>query len=192
MIQRDQNDKGTCSVVVSPRQQSAARLEYTIDDGRRVVRSGVVQPQALADKNRAVLLEAIPVGGPYTVTVSPQGPGDGPKVSFRNVLVGDIWVLGGQSNMFGIDVIKETLPALPYLNMLDVQHILREGRWSAGLPPIHRIPDQFAPFTLKSQHPELSDDQVKKIIADKTPVGGIDCSYFFAPGFMPKAAFRLA
>lgn len=35
-----------------------------------------------------------PVGGPYTLRVS--GP---QKVEFQNVLVGDVWICGGQSNM---------------------------------------------------------------------------------------------
>ncbi|MBI3347044.1 MAG: hypothetical protein HY020_07505, partial [Burkholderiales bacterium] len=35
-------------------------------------------------------------------------------------------------------------------------------------------------YTLKSQHPEYSDAKIREILDNKTPVGGIDCSYFFA------------
>ena len=49
-----------------------------------------------------------------------------------------------------------------------------------GEPPIHRIPEPFAQTTLKSQHPEYSDTQIREILDGKIPVGGIDCSYFFA------------
>jgi sialate O-acetylesterase len=64
--------------------------------------------------------------------------------------------------------------------MLNLLHFEKEAHWCAAKPPIHRIPEPFAQFTLKSQHPEYSDAAIKKIIDDKTPVGGIDCSYFFA------------
>lgn len=47
-----------------------------------------------AGKWRA-LLAAVPAGGPYTLTVR---SGD-ERVDVRNVLVGDVWVASGQSNM---------------------------------------------------------------------------------------------
>src|SRR5262249_27362652 len=119
-------------------------------------------------------------GGPYTITVSRKDDPTKFRKEFKRILVGDIWLLGGQSNMFGIDVIKEELPELPYLNMYNVMHIETTGHWCAGVPPIHRIPEQFARFTIRSQHPEYSQERVEKMIADKEPVGGIDCSYFFA------------
>jgi len=51
-----------------------------------------------ADGKWMVKLPPLPVGGPYTLTVS------GPQaVTLKNVLVGDVWLCAGQSNMdFGI------------------------------------------------------------------------------------------
>ena len=184
VIQRGPEDFGTCLVAISP-EMAKSNCTFKIEDGTHVVQTGDVHPSRQPDRNWAVLLEHIPIGGPYTVTVTSAAAATaattgGGKISFRNVLIGDIWLLGGQSNMFGIDVIKEKLPALPYLNILDPRHIFRDAHWCAGVPPIHRIPEQFAPFTLKSQHPELTDAEIKRTIAAKIPVGGIDCSYFFA------------
>jgi len=180
VIQRNSDDRGTCLVAMSPQLAEPADCEFTVDDGKRVIRSGHARPRDRAGLGQTVLLESLPVGGPYTVTVSSKSSQGGRKNSFRNVLVGDIWVLGGQSNMFGIDVIKEKLPALPYLNILDARHILHDAHWCAGVPPIHRIPEPFAAFTLKSQHPDWSDDRIKRTIGSGIPIGGIDCSYFFA------------
>ena len=47
-----------------------------------------------ADGRWSVAMEVPPVGGPYTATIS--GPRD---VVLHNLLVGDVWVCGGQSNM---------------------------------------------------------------------------------------------
>src|SRR5262249_29869605 len=155
------------------------RCTITIEGARRErIRQTESTPIPLPGGARGLAIEKLPVGGPYTITVTAIGkPDDG--ISFRNILVGDLWVLGGQSNMFGIDVIREELPALPYLNMLNLFHFAKEARWCAGEPPIHRIPEPFAQFTLKSQHPEYTEEQIRAILDRKTPVGGIDCSYFF-------------
>jgi sialate O-acetylesterase len=180
VIQRTADDQGMCRIALTPPMKSAKHCEFKIDDGQRVVRSGMARVEDRPGLGRTALLEGIPVGGPYTVTVTSQGASDAAPIAFHHILVGDIWILGGQSNMFGIDVIKENLPALPYLNMLDVQHVERDAHWAAGLPPIHRIPDVFASSFLRNQHPEWTDERIKQTIAAKVPVGGIDCSYFFA------------
>ena len=134
----------------------------------------------MAENAPAVLVENLAVGGPYTIRVHDRRRSATALMEFHDVLVGDIWVLGGQSNMFGADIVKENLPAIPGINMLDLRHFDRDAHWSAAVPPIHRIPDQFAPFTLKSQHPEYTDEKIREIITNRRPVGGIDGSYFFA------------
>ncbi len=131
VIQRTEDDKGACRIALTPPLNNAEPCEFKIDDGQRIVRSGIARWEDRHGLGRTALLEGIPVGGPYTVTVAPRGHNAAAAIAFHNILVGDIWILGGQSNMFGIDVIKENLPALPYLNMLDVQHVqarLRIGR----------------------------------------------------------------
>jgi sialate O-acetylesterase len=179
VIQRTADDKGMCRIALTPPMNSATHCEFKIDDGQRIVHSGTARVADRPGLGRTALLEGIPVGGPYTVTVTLPGAREAAR-TFHQILVGDIWILGGQSNMFGIDVIKENLPALPYLNMLDVQHVERDAHWAAGLPPIHRIPESLASSYLHNQHPEWTEEQIKQTIAAKAPVGGIDCSYFFA------------
>jgi len=56
---------------------------------------------AIAGPNRRwqVKIQPPPAGGPYTVTIT----GHGQTVELKNVLVGDVWLCGGQSNMeFGL------------------------------------------------------------------------------------------
>jgi sialate O-acetylesterase len=50
--------------------------------------------QATADGRWIATLTALPAGGPYTLTV--QGKN---RVQFKDVLVGEVWVCSGQSNM---------------------------------------------------------------------------------------------
>ena len=48
-----------------------------------------------ADRRWQVKIKPPPVGGPYTVKIT----GAGKRLSSSNVLVGDVWICGGQSNM---------------------------------------------------------------------------------------------
>ena len=61
-------------------------------------------------------LPPLPVGGPYTLTIA------GPQAAtLNNILVGDVWVCSGQSNMeFGMNYVLNSqteVPAANYPNM---------------------------------------------------------------------------
>jgi sialate O-acetylesterase len=181
VLQRDSADEGACIVALPAPLRTAASLTITVEDARgKHIRQLDAVPIDLPNGGRGAAIEKLPIGGPYTITIAASGNAAMDRLRFTNILVGDLWILGGQSNMFGIDTIKEQLPALPYLNMLNLMHFEKDAHWCAGEPPIHRIPAPFAQHTLKSQHPEYSEAKIREIIESKAPVGGIDCSYFFA------------
>jgi sialate O-acetylesterase len=52
------------------------------------------QAKSGADGNWKVSVSTPAAGGPYTVTVS-----DGTPITFKNVLIGEVWICSGQSNM---------------------------------------------------------------------------------------------
>jgi sialate O-acetylesterase len=56
--------------------------------------STTVRTQATADGRWLVELPALPAGGPYTLTI--QGK---TRVEFKDVLIGEVWICSGQSNM---------------------------------------------------------------------------------------------
>jgi sialate O-acetylesterase len=181
VLQRIADDRASCVVVLPAEEAQAARFVVAIErEGGQSVRRFEATSITAGEASRGVAIDDLPTGGPYSITVARAERPAEPFRRFHHVLVGDIWVLGGQSNMFGIDLVREDLPALPTVNMLDVRHFLRDAHWCAAVPPIHRIPEAFATFTLKSQHPEYPDDRIRSIIASGQPVGGIDGSYFFA------------
>jgi sialate O-acetylesterase len=57
--------------------------------------NGQQQTAASHNGNWMVVLEAMPAGGPYELHVS----GDGEKLIFKDVMLGEVWLAGGQSNM---------------------------------------------------------------------------------------------
>jgi len=181
VLQRDSRDEAACTAALPAMFSDADKVAVRIEDaqGHTIQQVGSI-PVEFQGGVRVAVIKKLPVGGPYTITIEPVGSPADSSVQFRNILVGDIWILGGQSNMYGIDVIKEELPALPHVNMLNLLHVAKDAHWCPAKPPIHRIPEPFAQFTLKSQHPEYSETKIRELLDSQTPVGGIDCSYFFA------------
>jgi len=86
---------------------------------------------AKIDKQRwSGTLKQVPVGGPYRLEVRLQGADT--ALSVANLLVGDLWVLAGQSNMEGhgelVDV-EQSSPAVHSFDMAD--------HWLMAEEPLH-------------------------------------------------------
>jgi sialate O-acetylesterase len=67
------------------------------EPGREVtIKFAGQQAKSQADKNGKWLtvFKALPAGGPYTLTVSGK-----PSITRKDILMGDVWLCGGQSNM---------------------------------------------------------------------------------------------
>lgn len=68
----------------------------TADDGEKVTvtLAGQTATTVAHDGKWSVRLAALPVGGPHTLTIAGKN-----RIDFTDVLVGEVWVCGGQSNM---------------------------------------------------------------------------------------------
>ncbi len=86
---------------------------------------------AAARGKLAGCLAGLPVGGPYAVTLR---VGD-ETLAIDDLLVGDVWLLGGQSNMQGCGLFpKERLPADP-----QVRAFYMDDRWAVAQDPVHNM-----------------------------------------------------
>ena len=82
-----------------------------------------------AAANADLVLDRVPVGGPYALRFMQADR----TQMFEEILVGQIWVVGGQSNALGPPgEARKTLPEV---------HVLREGRWQAGADPLFEALD---------------------------------------------------
>lgn len=84
-----------------------------------------------------VTLPAVPAGGPYRVEV--RITANGATVAsdeVLNVLVGDVWVLAGQSNMQGVgNRVNEEAPD-PRVNTFSMSY-----EWRVAQEPLHTLPE---------------------------------------------------
>jgi sialate O-acetylesterase len=76
-------------------------------------------------------IKGLPVGGPYEIELK---VGD-KKLTVKDLLVGDVWLLGGQSNMHGCGLFPEK--RLP-VNSL-VRAFYMDDRWAPAQDPVHNM-----------------------------------------------------
>ena len=93
-------------------------------------------------------LNGIPVGGPYRLDIRLQ---DSPAiVSFSDLLVGDLWILAGQSNMEGVGDLVDVQPPSRLVHSFNMT-----DRWVLAQEPLHTLVD-----ATDAVHWPLNRDQV--------------------------------
>lgn len=93
------------------------------------------KPVAKAQSGKwSAQLRGVPTGGPYMLEVRAGGGEAADRVA--GILVGDLWVLAGQSNMQGVGDLADVQPPLGQVNSFD-----QTDRWGIAEEPLHRLPD---------------------------------------------------
>lgn len=83
-------------------------------------------------------VKGLPTGGPYRLEVRLQ---DGSSVvSISNILVGDLWILAGQSNMEGLGDLIDVQQPSPLVHSFDLA-----DRWLIAEEPLHTLVDAADP-----------------------------------------------
>lgn len=140
VLQRTKQD--VCDVVLRGQSNEAGTLEVRVTCKQRVVRGfhwiriGRVQRKRLQGR-----LRGLTVGGPYDIQLRVVAR-DGEVVDegiVKNVLVGDVWILAGQSNMEGIG----RLPGLKAKS--NVRAFYMDDVWRPAEDPIHNLSDSIDP-----------------------------------------------
>lgn len=77
-------------------------------------------------------VEGVPMGGPYRVEVKAGGQ----TQAAQNVLVGDLWILAGQSNMEGVGNLENVQEPNELVHSFDMN-----DHWLQAREPLHSLPD---------------------------------------------------
>ncbi len=111
---------------------STGPVTATVRQGKKVVKGFMNAKVGTAKRGKMTgCLKGLPVGGPYDIELQ---SGD-ETLSIKDVLVGDVWLLGGQSNMQGCGLFpKKRLVAHP-----QVRAFFMSDRWAAAMDPIHNM-----------------------------------------------------
>ncbi|MDD5706697.1 MAG: sialate O-acetylesterase [Kiritimatiellae bacterium] len=107
-------------------------VKATVRQGKRVVKGfdGVGVGVAARGKISGCL-KGLPAGGPYDIELKVAAV----KCTVRDVLVGDVWLLGGQSNMQGCGLFPRRPPPVH----AQVRAFYMDDRWAPAKDPIHNL-----------------------------------------------------
>lgn len=171
VVQRDAANRGVLRLEGASKQLAGRPVEA------RLLKAGLVvngfdwrqAGSAGADSWKAELAR-VPAGGPYRMEVRITGV-EGIR-AVEPLLVGDLWMLAGQSNMQGVGDLKDLpLPsALVYsFNMAD--------QWVPAEEPLHRLEDAVDSFHWRRNPGEpkapLRGADLHKAIATRTKGAGV-------------------
>jgi sialate O-acetylesterase len=129
------------------------------------------RPAAKAQDGKwTAMLRGVPVGGPYTLEIRTGGADAADRVA--GLLVGDLWVLAGQSNMEGVGDLADVQPPNGMVNSFD-----QTDRWGIAEEPLHRLVDAADRVHWRrnqQKEPEkLTGEALQKFIADRKKGAGL-------------------
>ncbi|MEY4939090.1 MAG: hypothetical protein RIQ93_825 [Verrucomicrobiota bacterium] len=163
VLQREAN--GAASPIVSGASDTAGRLFSRVDNGRWH------ELPPVSSGSWKTKLPPLAAGGPYTIQIRfDDGAGKtvGEK-SFRDIYVGDLWVLAGQSNMVGRARVVPGHATDPRVRMMALN-----GVWQVATHPLH---DESLPpgVTRPGTGPGL-DFALAMIRQSGVPIGLLPCA----------------
>jgi sialate O-acetylesterase len=114
----------------------------------------------------------IPTGGPYTFEFRiTWAKGQTATASIGDILVGDLWVLAGQSNMEGVGNLEDLTPPISEVHSFDMADL-----WVIAKDPLHTMPsavDKVHWSKNQAGQPErLTGDALEKFVANRKKGAG--------------------
>ena len=140
VLQRDSNDRADIALSGLATSRGAATVESRVLRRHRLVEGFDWAEAASVGKGGEwqASIKGLALGGPYDIEfrlLDKKGATlDATRI--RNLLVGDLWILAGQSNMQGVGNLENVEPTnelVHSFNMMD--------EWGVAEEPLHYIPD---------------------------------------------------
>lgn len=134
--------------------------------------AGEVKPWAdlavIAEGKWQGSIAGVPVGGPYTVALRVLDAAGAPlaETSVADVLVGDLWILAGQSNMqgYGNRVNEEAEDPLVHLFAMN-------DEWRVAKDPLHVLEESIDPVHANPPDDATRQQQIKDALARTKGMG---------------------
>src|SRR5260370_19916620 len=137
-------------------------------------------------------IRGVPMGGPYRVEVRIQGGTS--SFSVDNILVGDLWLLAGQSNMEGHGDLIDVQQPDPLVHSFDMA-----DKWLVAEEPLHTMvnaADRVHWRLNENKEPERwTGERLDKLLTDRKKGEGVGASVargVFRRRRGPVGALRLA
>ncbi|HZN58973.1 MAG TPA: sialate O-acetylesterase [Planctomycetota bacterium] len=147
---------GTAQIEFSGISRESGPMEARLLLGRRTVAGFDWKVLGKAEGGRFQgAIPAVPAGGEYTLEIRRRDAlGNVAEVAeVGGVLVGDVWILAGQSNMEGVGDLEDVETPSPLVHCFTMAH-----RWELAAEPLHWLIDSPDPVHLGDQLKGLDED----------------------------------
>jgi len=123
-----------CHARFSGRCRASGTVLARVRAGGKTLGGWKARKVGMARRGRfAGVIKGLAVGGPYDIELCIDGGKDvSESLMAKDVLVGDVWVLAGQSNMEGIGWLKDKLPGQKL-----VRAFYMNDEWGVAEDPLH-------------------------------------------------------
>lgn len=129
--------KGFCDQVVTGTSKISGQIFYRVKKGKRY--KSWLKAGRCNNGKWSIKIKDLPVGGPYDIQLKLQShEGDIESITVNNVLVGDAWVLAGQSNMEGYGYLRASIDLED-----NIRNFYMDNTWSVASDPLHNIYEAF-------------------------------------------------
>ncbi len=133
------NKKNVSEAVFSGLCETKGPVTASVRLGKNVVKGFAKIKVGIAARGKmSGCLKGLPVGGPYTIELQ---AGD-ESLTIQDILVGDVWLLGGQSNMQGCGLFPQKRLAVDP----QVRAFFMEDRWAKAQDPVHNMWESVDPI----------------------------------------------
>ena len=144
VFQRNDNNQADIALSGTATLRGAARVRARIQRRHVTVTGFEWKDIANVAKGGAwkATLKGLRVGGPYDVDLQlvDRKGSELAATSIRSLLVGDLWILAGQSNMAGAGNLVNTEPTSDIVHSFDMR-----DEWIVAEEPLHWLPDSADP-----------------------------------------------
>ncbi|MBV8817257.1 MAG: sialate O-acetylesterase [Acidobacteriaceae bacterium] len=136
VLQRSSDNVAECTLkgTVAGKKLNGKTIEVRVRSSKGILPDFDWTAAARIDKTVwTARVKALPTGGPYRIEARIQGTSA--VAAIDNVLVGDLWILAGQSNMEGLGDLVDVQSPDPLVHTFDMA-----DRWRIAEEPLHNLP----------------------------------------------------
>jgi len=134
VLQRNENN--VCEAKIGGTYKTQGVLKALVTKSKKAEKNISIETTSTKGLEFKAILKEIPCGGPYDIRISVEDVSGKilDSLTIKDVLVGDVWILAGQSNMQGCGYMKDALKPHPL-----TRAFYMTDTWSIAKDPLHEL-----------------------------------------------------
>lgn len=180
VLQRDKQNKARASVAGLNALSGSVEVRVVDEKTRKCVFDWKKAGHAAAGRWSA-RLEGLPVGGPYRIKFRTRAVDAQESCEIRDVYVGDVWFLAGQSNMQGLGNLEDAAAPDPM-----VRCFYMRDEWDIAREPLHFLAEAIDEAHLRKSFSGKRPSDAEIADLRRMQIKGVGPGLHFAKAILKK------